>query len=505
MPSEQRLHPVSILFSFGKSLKAFAVPGLIVLVTAARRPGPNVELWMMLMLIPGAIAAVVRYLSFRLRYEGTELVVRSGIVFRNERHIPYARIQNLDAVQNVVHRLFGVIEVRVQTGSGTEPEATISVVPARAFDEMRQRVFARREAAADLPADGGAGAVPASPAGRTVLALSPRELFLYGFLENRGMVVIGALYGLLWEFGVLETIWGPAVDDDDRPTGVLRDAIDTIADGSSLSIAQVAFALAGIAGLLLLVRLVSMGWALVRLYGFRLSRAGDDLRTEYGLLTRVTATVPLRRIQSITVRDGPLYRVAGRVSVIADTAGGHAGEDGAGHAREWLAPLVERQAVPSLFRELEQRMPPPFEPVDARAFRRAVKPRVFAAAVLSALAAIPLGWLALGVAAVALPFAAVAARQYVAHLGWAATEEIVAFRSGWLWRSLTIAPVAKIQAVTMIETPFDRRAAMARVRVDTAGAGERSHRVDIPYLPRDAAVALHRRLAAAAASTAFRW
>jgi membrane protein YdbS with pleckstrin-like domain len=65
--------------------------------------------------------------------------------------------------------------------------------------------------------------------------------------------------------------------------------------------------------------------------------------------------------------------------------------------------------------------------------------------------------------------------------------------------------VAKVQAVTRIESPFDRATAMARVRVDTAGAGERSHRIDVPYLPREAAYELYGKLAAGAAGTAFRW
>ena len=63
----------------------------------------------------------------------------------------------------------------------------------------------------------------------------------------------------------------------------------------------------------------------------------------------------------------------------------------------------------------------------------------------------------------------------------------------------------KIQAVAMHQTPFDRRAVMARVRVDTAGAGEFSHRVDIPYLDQQVARGLAQRLSAAAANTTFRW
>src|SRR5688572_19845979 len=115
MPSEpaleQRLHPVSVLFSFAGSLKKFALPGLLVLITGGGSLGgpgsrfgrlpANFELWLMVLLIPAAMLAVVRYLTFRLRYEGTELVIRSGLFFRNVRHVPYARIQNLDAVQNI--------------------------------------------------------------------------------------------------------------------------------------------------------------------------------------------------------------------------------------------------------------------------------------------------------------------------------------------------------------------------------------------------------------------
>src|SRR5918993_3118212 len=169
MPSEQRLHPVSILFAFAASLKAFAVPGLLVLVAGRSSSGgadggfvgvpANWEVWMMLFLIPAALMAVARHLSFRVEYESTELVIRSGMVFRNVRHIPYSRIQNLEAVRNVFHRAFGVVEVRVENASGKETEATISVLPLAAFDEMRRRVLEGR----GRPLDGG-------PAGRTPAA-----------------------------------------------------------------------------------------------------------------------------------------------------------------------------------------------------------------------------------------------------------------------------------------------------------------------------------------------
>src|ERR1044072_7471741 len=170
MPSEHRLHPSSILFALAGSLKAFALPAVLVLLTSGRTspqpaagrgwgpagwmnrwmPGDfeiaNWQFWILLFLVPATIVAITRYLSFRLRYEGTELVIRSGIFFRNERHVPYARIQNLDALRNVVHRLLGVTEVRIETGGGQAPEATISVLHETVFEEMRRRIFEGRAA-----------------------------------------------------------------------------------------------------------------------------------------------------------------------------------------------------------------------------------------------------------------------------------------------------------------------------------------------------------------------
>ena len=516
MPSEQRLHPASVLFAFAKSAKAFLLPGLLVLLSAGRSSGgpggtfgrlpENWELWLMLLMIPSGVAAVARYLSYRIRYHGTELVIRSGIVFRNERHVPYARIQNLDAVQNLVHRVLGVIEVRVETGGGREPEARISVLPAAAFIEMRRRVFEGREraAGADVPESAEA---PRPETARSLLHLSLPELALFGFLENRGLVVIGAAYGMAWELGLLERVFGGLFENRRYapyvvPTRVIEDVVR-----GGPSIGSVAVLLAGVAGLLVLVRVISMAWGATRLYDFHLTRAGEDLHTKYGLLTRVATTIPLRRVQTLTIRQGPLHRLLKRFSVRVETSGG--GQPGSGQSkseREWLAPLIGEGELAGLTHAVLPEADLPmleWQPPHPRAFWRAVKPAMLVALVFTVALAGLLRWWSLAVLPLSAMWAIVSARKYVEHLGWASTEHVVAFRSGWLWKSVTVARVSKIQAITHLESPFDRRAMMARVRVDTAGGGARSHRVDIPYLARETARALHHRLAAQAARTAF--
>jgi putative membrane protein len=249
----------------------------------------------------------------------------------------------------------------------------------------------------------------------------------------------------------------------------------------------------------------------MRLYEFRLSRLGEDLRTEYGLLTRVTASIPLRRVQTVTVRESPLQRLAKRMSVRVETAGGQA-TPGQPQLREWLAPIIRRTAVPALVREVlpgVELEALEWQPLRPRAFRRAVKlPLVFAVVMTLPFAA-GLGsaghWAGLAVLPLAAACMAAMTWKYIQHTQWAATEHTLAFRSGWLWRTVVVVPVVKIQVVGRIESPFDRRAAMARLRVDTAGGPVGMHRIAIPYLARETATDLYEKLAVQTAQTALRW
>ncbi len=517
MPSEQRLHPASIVFALGGALKALAFPALLVLFTSSRASVPgrafgiqgNWELWALVFLVPATLVAVARYLSFRLRYDEHELVIRTGILFRNERHVPYARIQNLGAVRNVFHRLLGVTEVRIETGGGKEPEATISVLPREAFDEMRRRVFEVRSATQDAAETRSSPAL-ATEAGDVLLHLPLRELVLHGVIENRALLVLGGLFGVLWEVGLIDRVGDRFFGERSYGRGVVRDVIAAIAAGDPPPLDRLLVAAAAVGAVVVVLQLASIVWTVVRLHGFTLSRAHEDLRTEFGLFTRVTGTIPLRRIQTLTVREGPLQRLASRVAVRVETAGG-AGGPGAGAAtreREWVAPILRRSALPDLVRQMLPEVDlgrTEWRPVHPRAFARAVKGALGAAAAISAFGALAAGWAGMLVAVGIIPWWVFAARQHVRHLAWAADDQVVTFRSGWLWRRLTVARVAKIQAVTVAQSPFDRRTGMGRIRVDTAGASERSHRVDVPYLPWDVALELRQHLAARAASTVFRW
>ena len=137
---EHRLHPLSVGFSLASQLRRAILPLIIGGASANFLGVVEMRSVLLIGLIPFVVGSVVRYLTFRYRYEEAELVIRSGLLFRRERHVPYARIQNLDAVQGVFHRMLRVVEVKLQTGGGQEPEATLTVLPLAALEALRQRV-----------------------------------------------------------------------------------------------------------------------------------------------------------------------------------------------------------------------------------------------------------------------------------------------------------------------------------------------------------------------------
>lgn len=497
--SERALHPASFLFELASHVRQLVLPGLFVLVAGARG-SESWQIYGMLLVVPLALVSIARVLVFSYRFAPDELVIRSGLIVKQQRHIPFARVQNVDAVQSIFHRALGVVDVRLETAGGEEPEAHLKVVTVAAFDELRARVHAGRQAREPVPVDA-AAALPAP-----LLALSPAELIRCGLIQGRGLIVVGALFGLIWEAGLMDWMTTGLFGEAMQGRGVGRQMVRTLTGRGMARPQEVLLVLAGLASLVVVTRLFSVGWALVRLHGFTLRRIGDDLRTDFGLLTRVSATIPIRRIQSVTVHDGPLHRWFGRVSIHVDTAGG----SGAAVQlqRQWLAPVIGLGEVDGLLRQF---LPAAafgqvdWQAVDARGVRRERVHWLVAASLISLALVVALGWWTVVPFALLLAVGEMDARRSVRALGWSLSETALFFRSGWLVRRRSVAPFAKIQAVSVHQSPFDRRLSLVRIHADTAGSSPQRHRIHVPYLAEAIGRSVAARLSSEAARTTFRW
>ena len=538
--AERRLHPWSWLFTLWSEVRKFAVPVLLV-VAAARFT--FVDLLALPFVVPIVIYALVRQFTLRYTLHDTELVVRrSLLVYRSERHIPFTRIHNLKIIETPLHRLLHVVEVVIETASGKEPEATLRVLSREAFDELRAHVAARTDMLASLDSDadadadalseaiasteaGATGAAGAAAGGtasgvrgvgvagavraarsRLVLSLSLADAAKYGALDNRGMVIASALVGVAWEAWTSYQggeYWEPR--SWMAPWTMMRGTWRWLT-GTTLMQSPLTWVLMVI-GALVVLKLLSVVWAVLTLHGFRVERARTSLNVTHGLLTRASTVIPLHRIQQIKLRAKPLHRLAGQVEVELDTVGA----TGQGNQRQpvWLAPLARWDAVSGLLAEVGAPIAIDdvrWEPVHPRAAKRMRKKALLAVMAAGLIAsAVTRQPLMLGGALVALPFALWVATMQARRLGYAVTSPFILLRHGWIWQTIQITWVDRVQALSILSTPFDRRHGMATLVVDTAAGGAMGAGLQVPYLGADTARALQDRLAAEVTATRFQW
>jgi putative membrane protein len=186
--------------------------------------------------------------------------------------------------------------------------------------------------------------------------------------------------------------------------------------------------------LLVVIRVLSMAWYLVRYRGFTLHQQGEDLRADYGLWPAVSSVIPAHRIQLVTTSASLLHRWFRRASIDVATAGSTDNDSGLGAAsgtastRQWLAPIIEIERAQGLVQKVLPEVDLDgleWKPIEARAARRivnrvaiAVVPITLGIAALFTLAPIPVsGWHALWLPMVVLTTAWPTAHQWVRRTG----------------------------------------------------------------------------------------
>ncbi len=490
--AERRLHPLSWLFVLIASVREFAVPLVAALVLGSRSDSA----WELFGLIGGgvlALHAVLAYYTYRFRIEDEQLMVRSGIVMRTLRHIPFRRIHNVTLHQSILHRLFGVAEVRLESAGGVTPEAHMRVLrldDAQALEAL-VRQSRSRTAAASEPAE----ASDAPP----LLCLDTAELVRLGLISNRGMVLVAAAVGVMAQSG--SDLFGTLINALAEPV------IGWASSNGSGPLVWVVGAVLLFGVFAIALRVLSVMLAVLQFHGFTLRQDDDRLSVDAGLLTRIRANAPLHRIQSWHRNESLLHRWFGRQSLTVDTAGVAAINQG--RSLRELVPVATSERIDRL---LANWLPgidwqdAAWHPIHPRAWRRmAVAPILLTVAIASGVALLH-GAIALWFGLL-LPWWLFRARKLAGNLRYSIQDGVLLIRSGWLNRHWRFAEIAKLQALRLSESPLDRRAGMATLYFDTAGASSNpmAPTLHIPYLPHTEARRLLIDLSQQIASTRLRW
>jgi len=451
----KRVHPGTIAIDFLRRAPQTVI-GLPAIAgyTSGRSIG-----WILLAAgVIGAVMLVVTWVGWR-RFTYTigehELVIERGLLNRSRRSIPLARIQDVSIERKPLARLFGLAEVKVETGGGEKDEAVLDSVSMAEAERLRAAlrghtqsvgIFASPEGNVDSLESSILPVIFEMPLGRVIL------LGMFSF----SLVWIAALFGVLQFFDQFLDL---GLGEPDNWAEIAENQVQTrFSVATALAVAGAALVLGVVSGV---VRTT------LRDYGFTLRAGSGRFRRTRGLLTRSEVVVAMRRIQLAMVQRGPLRGAFGWNALSFQTLGGSNDPSG----RQVMAPLARDHEVASI---VEMTGFPPFERLPLRpvAAGHAIRCVLLALpwpllVLAAALAVTPLAWLAM---LLMIPMAGAALLQRRFHR-YALQDTSLQVMRGVIAQRDWIVPFENIQVVTLRAGLIQRWLGVASVLVDTAGAG----------------------------------
>ena len=358
--------------------------------------------------IPMALG-VLRYFTTYFRITETRVELRRGLLNRHQLSTALDRVRTVDISASLTHRALGLTTVRIGTGTASkddEDHLDLDGLPAGRARQLRTELL---RLGAPVPTEARRPAVD-----RVVLRFDPAWV-RFAPLTTTGLVLAGGALGV-------------AAQGVNTFGGFDRFNPDELADSTAGWSAALAIPI-GIVLLLVAVSALAIGGYVVTNWGFTLTHTGPERRGAWhlrrGLLTTRETTLDDDRVSGVTVAAPLGLRLAGggRVSAIVTGLGG----DSSGSSL--LAPPAPRAVVERVAGEVLGTSAPLDAPLTGhgpqarkRRYTRALTPT----AVVVAAAVLLVGLDQVGVwslvVVLALPAAALLARDRAAALGHALVE-----------------------------------------------------------------------------------
>ena len=410
------------------------------------------------------VLAYVQWTKLTYTVGIADIRVESGVLSRAARSVPFERIQDVSLEQKLLPRLFGLVEVKFETGAGGKDDLSLTYLSEPEGERLRELVRNRREGVAE-PGQGDEERVPEEA--EVLFAMDPKRVLTFGLFEF-SLAVVAVLGGLAQQFDFLLPfdLWD--LDGwEQRLTGPGQwlAGLGPLAQLAGFAIAAVTLVIVGV--VTGLVRTALREW------DFRLERTAKGLRRRRGLLTRTDLVMPLHRVQALRLNTGFIRRRFGwhslKIISLASDSGG-ANHDAVPFGR---IDEIERVANVTEFAL----------PAEDATWERAMSAYRIDKAILATLLLLPVTlivalfggrwfWL---LPALGLVFT-LAEQWWRWKYDFRAIDSRQLYsRHGWFSPSLAIASRVKLQSAEIMQGPIARARGYASLHLGLAGGRLRVH------------------------------
>ncbi|MFC7685932.1 PH domain-containing protein [Ureibacillus sp. GCM10028918] len=337
--SEQRfkLHPVSAVVDFVKGLKELIIPFIILFFAngfnVTFNPGDG-SFWssliplgiFILVILVGLVNGIIKWWTYVYWFEEKELRVEYGLLVKKKRYIPFDRIQSFNYKEGIFHRLFGLVQVMVETAGSTngKPEVILTAITKDAANQIElvtrkgndeKRENEQREEAM-VPAES------SQTSARVIHKMRTKDLFILATTSSSMGVVIAGVAAVLSQFA--EFI----------PFEWIFEEVSHFIKFGIVIVSLAVFVT------FLFTWIVAVIITFINYYDFTVIEENERLTITRGLLEKKRVTIPLNRIQAIKIVENPLRQMFGFAAVAVESAsGGFGGEE----KKITLFPLIKKK------------------------------------------------------------------------------------------------------------------------------------------------------------------
>ncbi|MEK4230963.1 PH domain-containing protein [Solibacillus sp. FSL H8-0538] len=337
-----KLHPITTVINFLKAFKELLIPIAILIVANGFNFNFDYRdenfigemiplLFLFVFVIYSLFNGIVKWWTFTYWFEDSELRVEYGLFVKKKRYIPFDRIQSLNYKEGIFHRLFGLVQVMVETAGSKngKPEAELTAVTRQAAEQIEREM---KKAKQITTGDAAVVEEILQPPVKVLHKMATGELLLLATTSSGIGVVLAGIIAAVSQFADL------------IPFEMIFKELSYLMKYSFLIITIL------VVISLILAWVVSVIMTFLSYYNFTVTEESERLVITRGLLEKKRITIPLNRVQAIKIVENPFRQMLGLAAVVVESAGG--GFSGDKDKKIVLFPLISKKAALNPLNEL---------------------------------------------------------------------------------------------------------------------------------------------------------
>jgi putative membrane protein len=466
----RRLHPLTLLYSFIKNIPYIAATVYFGIFQNQMEELVYILLFVLLgmFIIPGHI---LRWYYFTFMITESEIIIKSGVFSRKQRNIPIERVQNINVKQDLIQRILGIARIQIETAGDITAEGTLEFVKLKDADDInriirtyQKNLISNEKPIVESQSEGyfeskfGRKSETYNPSesGNVLFEMSRKDLLIYGMIRLRPLFLI---YGI-WAMSYITQYQKL----NDIVTGYLEETVNSIADVPLHYLIPIIilFVLLSV----IISWLIDICWTFAQFYGFRLIQDGNKLFASYGLFSKYSITIPLKKLQQITIGTNPVKKKFNFYSMVLYTAG----YDVSAKAAPSAVPLAKKEILEQIAAKIfPVVVPTEFKSISEKSIRRAFLRYLMLMIPLFISSYFIFDFYAL-LGIIILPGLYYAAFLRWQYRGYLIQSDVIFVKQGFWNQKINIIPIEKIQTLHITESFFQRRLELATVHIDTASS-----------------------------------